>query len=177
MKEDCCTGLKTPEGKKYESIRIEEANNSCGLCERFAEKQLQNKVPYAIISCEGACLRGEVSRRVANNICFSEIPEITSRICLGGAFTKKTGQRKLVKNAERVIVLEGCGINCASRMMEGVIDDLNPEVVHVHEQYDFNTKLFGINDATEHEFKMFAKQATDNIMKKIKVSIPSIECI
>lgn len=167
MRKDCCTGLNKPEEKKFEIIKMEQAKNSCGLCEGFAERQLQNKIPYAVISCEGACLRGEVSRRVANNICFSEIPEKTSRICLGGAFTKDTGQRKLVRNAERVIVLEGCGINCASRMMKGVIEDLKPEVIHVNEQYDFNTKLFGVNEASEHEFKRFANQATENIIKKI----------
>lgn len=177
MKKDYCPGSNKPEEKKYESIKIEKANNSCGLCEGFAKNQLLNKIPYAIISCEGACLRGEVSRRVANNICFSEIPELTSRICLGGAFTKNTGQRKLVRNAERVIVLEGCGINCASRMMKGVIDDLEPEVIHVHEQYDFNTKLFGVNEASENEYKKFAKQATDKIMNKIKVSVHPNECI
>jgi len=171
MKNDCCTGLSTHKEKRYEAVKIEKVNNSCGLCEEFAEKQLKNKIPYAIISCEGACLRGEVSRRVANNICFSEIPEMTSRICLGGAFTKNTGQRNLVKRAKRVLVLEGCALNCASRMMKGVIDDLDPEIIHVHEQYDFNTKLFGVNEASENEFRMFAKQATDNIMKKIKVSI------
>ena len=113
MKTNCCSGSNSII-KEYEEVRIEKTNKICSLCEDFAKEQIRNKVPYSIISCEGACLRGEVSRRVANNICFEVMPERTSRICLGGAFTKNTGQRKLVKKSEKVIVLEGCHINCAS---------------------------------------------------------------
>ena len=80
--------------------------------------------PVAVMSCEGACLRGEVARRAANILCHSLAPEKTARICLGSAFTKDTGQRALVRNAPRVIALEGCAINCSSRMMAGAIDGL-----------------------------------------------------
>ena len=170
MKNDCCSDNVSTKEKRYEEIKIEKVNNVCSLCEDFAEGQLQKQIPYAILSCEGACLRGEVSRQVANNICFNEIPEKTSRICLGGAFTKNTGQRNLVRQAERVIALEGCSIKCASRMMKGVIDDLEPEIILVDQHYDFDKSLFGINDASEQAMKSYAKQATKNIMKKINVT-------
>ena len=154
-------------GKSYELVKIERTKNSCSLCEDFAEGQLNNKVPVSILSCEGACLRGEVSRQVANLICFSQLPEKTSRICLGGAFTKDTGQRNLVRNAKRVIALEGCSIRCASRMMMGVIDDLDPEVILVDKYYDFDTSLFGINEVSEQELKQYAKTAAHRIIKVI----------
>ena len=153
--------------KSYEVVKIERTKNSCSLCEDFAEGQLNNKVPISILSCEGACLRGEISRQVANLICFSHMPEKTSRICLGGAFTKDTGQRNLVRNAKRVIALEGCSIKCASRMMQGVIDDLDPEVILVDKYYDFDTRLFGINEVTEQELKQYAQTATHTILEVI----------
>jgi len=34
-----------------------------------------------------------------------------------------------VRNAEKVIAIEGCFIQCASRMMEGVLDDFKPQVI------------------------------------------------
>lgn len=40
-------------------------------------------------------LRGEVARQAANMLCHTLAPEKTVRICLGGAFTKDTGQRNL----------------------------------------------------------------------------------
>ena len=153
--------------KNYETVQIEKTNKSCSLCEEYAERQLNDKVPYAILSCEGGCLRGEVSRQVANQISFSHMTDKSSRICLGGAFTKDTGQRNLVRNAKRVIVLEGCFIKCASRMMKGVLGDLDPEIYLVDRYYNFDKKLFAINEVTEQELKMFAHAATNKIVAKI----------
>lgn len=162
-----CNSITTDASNtNYEVVKIKKSSNVCSLCEKYSEGQL-NKVPYAILSCEGACLRGEVSRQVANNICFSEIPEKTSRICLGGAFTKNTGQRNLVRNAQRVIALEGCAIKCASRMMKGVLNHFDPEIFLVDRYYNFNKKIFGINEVTEQEIKQFAREATNKIITKI----------
>lgn len=167
MKENCCSNSEDTSTKSFDIVNIEKTNNVCSLCEDFAEEQLKNEIPYSILSCEGACLRGEVSRRVANNICFNEFPKKASRICLGGAFTKNTGQRKLVRSASRVIALEGCSIRCSSRMMNGVINDLNPEIVLVDKYYRFDKNLFGIDEVSENEIKQFADQATEKIMEKI----------
>ena len=111
----------------YEVARIAKAQTMCGLCEEFARKNEMK--PVAVMCCEGACLRGEVARRAANLICHELAQEKTVRICLGGAFTKDTGQRGLVRNAGRLIALEGCAVNCSSRMMQGVIEGLTPELV------------------------------------------------
>jgi len=168
METKCCSNSTESKEKSYEFIKIEKTKSSCSLCEDFAEGQLSKKIPYSILSCEGACLRGEVSRQVTNQICFSIMPDETSRICLGGAFTKDTGQRNLVRKSQRVIALEGCSIKCASRMMKGVIDDLNPEVILVDKHYDFDTKLFGINEVTDQEIKHFTHTASQRIVELIK---------
>jgi hypothetical protein len=76
----------------------------------------------------GGCLRGEISRLTANAVCRL-LPEQTVRICLGGAFTKDTGQRALVRNAKRVVALE---------------------VIHTDGLARFDKKLFGI-EALSHD--------------------------
>lgn len=162
----CSSSVDTTE-KTYEVVKIEKTNNVCPMCEDFATSQTQKQVPYAILSCEGACLRGEVSRQAANLVCFELLPGETSRICLGGAFTKDTGQRNLVRTAGRVIVLEGCFIECASRMMKGIITGLHPEVIIVDRLYDFDRTLFGINQVTEQQIKEFAQVAASKIVQKI----------
>ena len=91
--------------------------------------------------CEGACLRGEVARRASSLLCHRLAPEKTVRLCLGGAFTKDSGQRRLVKGASRVIAVEGCFLECATRTMEGVVPDLPAEVVIADKLYEFDRRL------------------------------------
>jgi uncharacterized metal-binding protein len=140
--------------ESYEDIRIESAKNICGLCENYAERQKSK--PIAVMCCEGACLRGDIARQAANILCHTLAPEKTVRICLGGAFTKNTGQRNLVRTAPRLISLEGCFVNCSSRMMHGVIQGLEPEVIIADRLYDFDRNLFGIDEMSPEEARVHA---------------------
>lgn len=163
---DCCgKGSKDETAEGYETVRIEKAKGSCQLCEDFA--QSQSAKPVAVISCEGACLRGEVARRAANILCHSLARPTTARICLGGAFTKDTGQRALVRNAKRVVALEGCYVNCASRMMKGVTPDIDPEVINVDRLYDFDRKLFSVDEMPDEEIQAHARSAAEKIAATI----------
>ena len=170
MMQNCCSGFTTDDEieKDYEVVKIEKTKNVCSMCEDFAKGQIDKKTPIAVLSCEGACLRGEVARQAANLVCFKLLPEKTARICLGGAFTKDAGQRNLVQNASRVVALEGCFIECGSRMMKGVIEGLKPEVIIVDKLYDFDRKLFAINDLPEEKIKELAKMAANKIVEKLK---------
>jgi len=138
----------------YEDIRIESAKNICGLCENYADRQKSK--PIAVMCCEGACLRGDIARQAANILCHTLAPEKAVRICLGGAFTKNTGQRNLVRTAPRLIALEGCFVNCSSRMMHGVIQGLEPEVIIADRLYDFDRNLFGIDEMSPEEARVHA---------------------
>ncbi len=167
MKKTDCAG---PSGKVepndgYEVVRIEKTKNSCRLCEDYADRQKSK--PVAVMSCEGACLRGEVARRAANILCHSLASEKTVRICLGGAYTKDTGQRALVRNAPRVIALEGCFINCSSRMMNGAVEGLNPEVVIADRLYDFDRKLFGIEEMPSGQIEAHARVVARKIAETL----------
>ncbi len=167
MEQDNCCGPEGPEkvSKEYEPVRIEKIRNTCPMCEDYAKKHASK--PAVIMSCEGACLRGEVARQAANLICHSLASNKTARICLGGAFTKDTGQRNLVRNARRVIALEGCFIQCSSRMMRGVIQGLEPEVVIADRLYDFDRKLFGVEEVTENQIKGYAQEVARKVVEKL----------
>ncbi len=157
----CCEAGSRTEINDYEVVRIEKAKGSCNLCEEYAERQQSKSV--AVMSCEGACLRGELSRQAANILCHTLAPEKTVRICLGGAFTKNTGQRSLVRNAPRLLALEGCPVNCTSRMMSGVIESLTPEIVRTDRLCDFNQKLFGIDEMPPEEIQVLARTVAEKI--------------
>lgn len=145
----------------HETIRIERTGRVCSACESYAAANAAK--PVVVMSCEGACLRGEVARRAANTLCHRLAPESTVRLCLGGAFTKDGGQRALTRRAHRVIAIEGCFLECAARMMKGVIPELEPEVVIADKLYDFDRSLFGIDEMSEDELRIHAEAVAAKI--------------
>ena len=149
----------------YEVIHLEKTRNVCPMREDYAARQASK--PVAVMCCEGACLRGEVARQAANLLCHSLAPDQTVRICLGGAFTKDTGQRSLVRDAPRVIALEGCFLNCSSRMMRGVIGDLEPEVIIADRLYDFDPRLFGIDEMPRAEIESHARTVAEKVAERL----------
>jgi uncharacterized metal-binding protein len=146
-------------------IAIETIEKSCGLCEDYARSQ--ESKPIAVLCCEGACLRGEVARRAANLLCFALAPELTARICLGSAFTKDAGQRRLVEKATKALVLEGCFLRCASRMMAGAAKNPMLETVIVDGLYDFDHSLFGCDQVADHTIDTFAREAAGKVLDSI----------
>ena len=163
MKTMGCCGTSSMAGTDdgYEVIRMEKAKGSCSLCEEYAERHKTK--PVAVMSCDGACLRGEISRQAANILCHTLAPEKTVRICLGGAFTKDTGQRDLVRQAPRLLALEGCPVNCSSRMMAGAVKGLEPEIVRTDQLCDFDRKLFGGDEMPPEEIQAHARIVAEKI--------------
>ena len=148
---------------EYETIQIRKIEGACGLCEEYSEKNSTTPPKIAILSCEGACARGEVSRRAANLIAHEMAKDETVRICLGGAFTKNTGQRNLVRRAEKCLSIEGCFVSCATRMMQGVLPDLNPEVVLADTLYE-ESLPFGIDEVSDETFSTYARQVAEKVV-------------
>jgi uncharacterized metal-binding protein len=129
------------------------------------------------MSCEGACLRGEISRQAANYLCFDLAPEKTVRLCLGGAFTKDAGQRSLVRNANKIVALEGCAIRCASRMMRGHFPDLAVEVIVTDTLCEFDQTLFAVNELPADEIQVLGKSAAAQVLKKMTSGSKPPSCI
>ena len=162
----CCGGQQAAEeSPTYETVRIERTQNTCPMCEDYARHQASK--PVVVMCCEGACLRGEIARQGANILCHRLAPEKTARLCLGGAFTKDTSQRGLARNGTRVIAVEGCFLECASRMMKGVIPDLRPEVIIADTLYEFDRTLFGIDEMPEGEIRTHGKEVAERIAERI----------
>ncbi len=150
---------------EFESVQIEKTDKVCPLCEDYARRQATK--PVVVMSCEGGCLRGEVARRASNVLCFELAPEKTARLCLGGAFTKDTGQRALSRNAARIVAIEGCFIECATRMMKGVVPVLQPEVVIADRLYDFDRNLFGIDEMPEPQLSAHAREVAKAVAARL----------
>lgn len=153
------------QGGDYETIAIEKTGNVCPLCEDYSKEHASK--PIAVMSCEGACLRGEIARQAANVVCHKLAPDKTVRVCLGGAFTKDTGQRGLVRNTPRVVALEGCFIECASRMMKAAVPGLDPEVILTDRLCDFDKGLFGVDQMPEDQIKACANEVAEKVVARL----------
>ena len=81
----------------YKTIKIAKVTGKCPACEQYAGQN--STTPPKIAGM--ACARGEVARRAANLVAHRLARNETVRICLGGAFTKDTGQRNLVRRAKK----------------------------------------------------------------------------
>lgn len=148
---------------EFETIQIKKIEGACGLCEEYSEKNSTTPPKIAILSCEGACARGEVARRAANLIAHSLAKDETVRICLGGAFTKDTGQRNLVRRSNKSLAIEGCFVSCATRMMQGVLPDFNPEVILADTLYD-ECLPFGIDEVSDEKFSEYANTVAEKVV-------------
>ena len=160
---------------EFETVQIRKIEGACGLCEEYSEKNSTTPPKIAILSCEGACARGEVSRRAANLIAHHLAKEETVRICLGGAFTKNTGQRNLVRRSEKSLAIEGCYVSCASRMMQGVLPDYKPEIILADSLYD-ESLPFGIDEVSSEKFDEYAQVVAEKVVDEYIRSVqPSAE--
>jgi len=157
---------------EYETATIAKVTGKCPACEDYAEKNSTTPPKIAVMACEGACARGEVARRAANLVAHRLATDSTVRICLGGAFTKDTGQRNLVRRAEKVIAIEGCFINCSSRMMQGVLPDLKPEIIRADLIYNLDLP-FGIDEVPDEMFTIYAHQVADTVVRDYLAGSPS----
>jgi uncharacterized metal-binding protein len=150
---------------EYETVKIEKTGKVCSLCEDYTTRQGSKSV--VVMCCEGGCLRGEVARRAANMLRFELAPEKTARLCLGGAFTKDTGQRALARNAKRIVAIEGCFIECATRTMKGAVPNLKPEVVIADTLYDFGRRLFSIEEMAESELNAHSRKVATAVAVRL----------
>jgi len=94
---------------------------------------MENSANYQIVSCSGASNAGKFADEVARILSTSGY---TSMICLAKvAIGDQTLIEKVKTKNSKIIVLDGCPMNCAKKLLsrEGITD-----IVHI------NTTEFGI---------------------------------
>src|SRR5512145_2439791 len=112
-----------------QTIEVQLTNQRCALGDAYAQKHLTTPPKIPLLSCEGMCLRGEISRCAANLLAHELAPESMVRICHGGLLEVGGGMRELLQHADRVLVLDGCGLACGTRLLKAALPELQPTVV------------------------------------------------
>jgi uncharacterized metal-binding protein len=149
-----------------DTIHIELSDKSCAAGLEYARQQSAGPAKDAILCCEGMCLKGETARRAANLIGHRLAPEKTVRLCHGGLLEKSGGMRNLIKRANRVLILDGCGMACGSRLTKAAFPDLQLEVVFTDKMTNYVGNPFGIDEVPEAEISAQARNVATAVMDR-----------
>ncbi len=146
-----------------QTIQVKLTSQRCELGDAYAQKHMTTPPKTAVLSCEGMCLRGEVARRAANLLAHELAPDKAVRVCHGGLLEESGGMRDLVQRADQVLVLDGCGLACGTRLLKAALPDLQPTVVLTDQLFDFDRQLFGVDEMPEAEIRDHARTVAEQI--------------
>jgi uncharacterized metal-binding protein len=74
--------------------------------------------------------------------------------------------RDLVRRADRVLVLDGCGMACATRLTKGAFPDLSPQVVFTDKLFEYDQNLFGVDEMADAEISANANKVAAHVVDK-----------
>ena len=149
------------------SIDVSAVKGFCPAGEEHAKQNIAAK-KTPVLACEGPCIRGEVAR-LAANIVTEEAPY--ARCCYAEAFlVPHSGMTTWVKEADEVIVIDGCFLKCIGRVAENMVDKdkiINIDAYPLYKEY---TETFLYTDVPEDTRNQLAHQVADKVLKKLRAS-------
>ncbi|MCL5958833.1 MAG: putative zinc-binding protein, partial [Chloroflexi bacterium] len=148
------------------TIQVRLTDETCELGDGYARKHLTSPAKTAVLACEGMCLRGDVARRAANLIAHELAPEKTVRVCHGGLLETSSGMRDLVNQADRVLLLDGCGLACGTRLLKGAMPEVKPVVAITNQLFESDSVPFGVEEVSEEEIRGYAREVAEKVLAK-----------
>lgn len=142
----------------------------CPVGETYAkQQQAANKIP--VLSCEGACIRGEIARR-AGNLVAAEVPSLARACHAETFFVPHSAMASWVKSARRVLMIDGCFLKCHGRVLDKLIGE--DKVIHVDALplYRKYTDVFLADDVPEEERKTTARLVADQVIAMLNGRTP-----
>ena len=146
------------------SLEIEGTSNRCPTGEVIAKQnQAGGKIP--VLSCEGACIRGEIARQAANIVAKDER---YNRACHGELLTvPESAFANWVENSEKVVLIDGCFMRCQGRILENLLGKDKLVQFDALSHYKKYTDLFEIEDVPMAERIEVANDVADWVISSI----------
>ena len=154
-------------GERF-TLKVTNTDKVCAAGELYGrECRKEGKIP--VFSCEGGCIKGEIARQAANLVAKEEG---YARACHGELFSVPHADlAKWVREADRVVIIDGCSLFCHSRIAEHIIsrDKLVVyDALSIHRKY---ADLMDVDDVPEEERRQTAREVTDTILANLDESI------
>ncbi|HBV96106.1 MAG TPA: hypothetical protein DEF36_03570 [Desulfotomaculum sp.] len=149
----------------------------CADGERYVKKQMDCPPKKAVLSCEGSCIKGEVTRVAANILAYRLQRDSAVRICLGDASTGNSGMFDLIRQAPEIIALEGCNLHCGTEIMKMRDPNFRATIVETGQFYSFDReKYFEIFDLPRSEIDEFAGKVAEEVQNRFFKDRQSCGC-
>lgn len=153
------------------TLEVIKTDKVCAAGEVFGRNnQLEGLIP--VLSCEGGCIKGEIARQTANLIAKADG---YARACHGELFSvPHSDMSKWMREAEKVVVIDGCSLFCHSRIAENVVgkDKLVVfDALSIHRKY---ANLMAVDDVPEGERKQVAGEVADTILSNLEKGTPLV---
>lgn len=149
-------------GEKRDIIlKIADTTYQCPIGETIGQYSMeQAKIP--VLSCEGACIRGEIARQAANMIA-KEAPY--GRGCHGELITVPDSSiARWFKTADKVVLIDGCFLRCHGRILEKMLDGDKLVQFDALAVYKKCSDIFDVDDVPEAERMATARQVADYVL-------------
>jgi uncharacterized metal-binding protein len=147
------------------TINVDGVKGLCPAGEKWAGDKIANKrIP--VLACEGPCIRGEIARLAANRVA-NEAP--FARACFPETvFVPHSGMARWVKEADQVVMIDGCFLKCFGRVLNNVVDEDKITHIDALPLYNKYTDLFDMDEVPEAERRETARQIADKIFPELR---------
>ena len=151
------------------ALEVTSIDKVCAAGEVFARKcQKEGKIP--VFSCEGGCIKGEIARQAANLVAKDDG---YARACHGELFSVPHADlAKWVREADKVVVINGCSLFCHGRIAQNIIvkDQLVViDALSIHRKY---ADLMDVDAVPEEERKQAARKVADKVLANLEEGVP-----
>ena len=143
------------------SVEITGTDKHCPAGEKAGSRYIQEgKIP--VLSCEGACIRGEIARLAAHLVAKEEPYR---RGCHGELLTVPgSALAQWMKSAEKVVLIDGCFLHCHGRVLENLLGKEHLALFDAHSYYRKYNENFDIDEVPEAERRETARQVADAVL-------------
>jgi uncharacterized metal-binding protein len=150
------------------SVKVDGVKGVCPAGEKWAEDKIRNKrVP--VLACEGPCVRGDIARLAANRVA-TEQP--FARACYAEtAFVPHSAMARCVKEADHVVMIDGCFLKCFGRILTNLIDPQKITHIDALPLYQKYTDVFDMDDVPEAERQETARQVATKILPELRAAV------
>jgi hypothetical protein len=147
------------------TLEVTKTERTCPVGEQVGARNFaEGKIP--VLSCEGACIRGEIARLAANLVAKEEPYR---RGCHGELFAvPHSAMARWVKNSGKVVLIDGCFIGCHGRILDNLLGRENLvrfDALSIYKKY---TDRFDIDSVPEEERRETARRVADTVLAKLK---------
>lgn len=148
------------------SLAVTGIEGACPVGERYAKEQMAAK-RAPVLSCEGACIRGEIAR-LAANLVAKEVPGLARACHAETFFVPHSAMNAWVRTADRAVMIDGCFLECHGRVLRNLVPEekvIRFDALRFCRNY---SDVFLAEDVPEAERQAAARKVADAIIAGLR---------